>query len=88
MSQIYFIADTHFGDKQIINYENRPFETIEEMDSELINRWNSVINETDTVYVLGDFGAADYEEKVLSQLNGMKFLITCWMIIILQLQVF
>lgn len=75
MSQIYFIADTHFGDEQIINYENRPFETIEEMDSELINRWNSVINETDTVYVLGDFGAADYEEKVLSQLNGMKFLI-------------
>ena len=32
MNKVFFIADTHFSDKNIINYENRPFQNISEMD--------------------------------------------------------
>lgn len=72
---IYFIADTHFSEENIIRYENRPFEDAIKMDQELISRWNSVVNKDDDVYVLGDFGAEGKEAFILSQLNGKKFLV-------------
>ena len=55
---IYFIADTHFGEDNIRRYENRPFETVSEMDKAMIENWNSVISENDKVFVLDDFGRA------------------------------
>jgi calcineurin-like phosphoesterase family protein len=51
----FFTADTHFHHTNIIKYCDRPFSSIEEMDSELIKRWNSVVTDGDTVYHLGDF---------------------------------
>ena len=75
MKRIYFIADTHFGDDRIRRYENRPFQTVAEMDFELIRRWNDTVSNEDTVYVLGDFGADGYEAEVLSKLNGTKLLV-------------
>ena len=75
MDNIFFIADTHFGEDAICRYENRPFENIETMDSEMVSRWNEKVDPDDSVYVLGDFGAVGYEKKILTQLNGRKFLI-------------
>jgi len=49
----FFIADPHFGHKAIISYENRPFETAEEMDKEIINNWNRVVKQKDKIYLLG-----------------------------------
>ena len=72
---IYFIADTHFSEGNIIQYENRPFADVSEMDQELLSRWNSIVKKDDEVYVLGDFGAEGKEEFILNQLNGKKFLI-------------
>lgn len=77
----FFIADTHFGHKEIIDYENRPFASVTEMDSEMIKRWNSVVSENDTVYVAGDFSFYDVlgrDEKtveICSELKGRKVLI-------------
>ena len=42
---VFFIADTHFGDGNILRYENRPFATVEEMDQELVRRWNQKVGE-------------------------------------------
>ena len=75
MSKVYFIADLHFGDSTIYRYENRPFESVAQMDAQLIARWNCVVAPEDTVYVLGDFGAEGREADVLAQLSGRKHLV-------------
>ena len=55
MSKIFFIADTHFGDKNIIKYEGRPFKDVEEMNNVLIENWNNTVSCMDTIFVVGDF---------------------------------
>ena len=77
MSKIFYIADTHFGHANIIRYNNAPFRSVEEMDRVLINNWNSVVTDEDTVYILGDFSW--YKEHgtivILDQLKGNKILL-------------
>ncbi len=75
MKRTFFIADTHFGDDNIRRYENRPFQTAQSMDEEMLVRWNRAVGREDMVYVLGDFGADGCEKELLGQLNGTKFLI-------------
>lgn len=76
MAKTWVIADTHFGHKNIIEYGDRPFRNVDEMENELIRRWNSVVKPEDTVYHLGDvlFGGKKVRERVLPQLNGYKIL--------------
>ena len=71
----FFIADTHFGDRNIFRYENRPFSCVDEMDTEMISRWNAVVHRYDIVYHLGDFGGDGKETEILSKLNGIKYLV-------------
>lgn len=72
----YFIADTHFGHTNIIKYCNRPFSNVEEMNEELIKYWNSVVNEDDIVYHLGDFAFKNGDiTNLVSKLNGKIYLI-------------
>lgn len=75
--KVWFTSDLHFWHKNICKYCNRPFETMEEMNQALINNWNSVVKEDDTVFVLGDMGFCGYDklEPLMSQLNGKKYLI-------------
>ncbi len=75
MSEIFFIADTHFGEDAIRRYENRPFKNTKEMDSVIIENWNKCVKYDDSVFVLGDFGANKYESNILNQLNGKKYLV-------------
>lgn len=76
-SKIYIIADTHFGDNNIRIYENRPFPDTDEMDREMIRRWNETVGPEDHVYHLGDFCAQgeDRSRELLSMLNGRKYLV-------------
>lgn len=54
MAEVYVVADTHFGDEAIIQYENRPFRSIEEMTQTMVERWNEKVMGNDTIFVLGD----------------------------------
>jgi calcineurin-like phosphoesterase family protein len=74
---IYVTADLHFGHFKIIQYCNRPFKTLEEMNETLINNWNNIVTKKDEIYVLGDFGFLNITEyeKILPRLNGKKYLI-------------
>lgn len=74
----YMIGDLHFGDKSILKLERTQFKTVEEMNMFLIQKWNSVVTDADTVFVNGDlFGycGADYIEDVIQQLKGKIVLI-------------
>ena len=55
---IFFTSDHHFYHSNIIKYCQRPFHSVEEMNEEMIRRWNSVVGVDDTVYYLGDFSLA------------------------------
>lgn len=55
-NKFWLTSDLHFWHKNICKYCNRPFETIEQMNKEIINRYNSVVSEDDTVFILGDLG--------------------------------
>lgn len=74
---IFYTSDLHFGHKKIINYCNRPFFTVKEMNKEIINNWNNKVKDKDEVYILGDFGFVDGKEanELLSKLKGTKYLI-------------
>ena len=72
-----YISDTHFGHKNCISFDNRPFSDVDEMDSELITRWNNKVTNDDEVYILGDFAVNNKRDEVwyLEQLNGHKHLV-------------
>lgn len=54
MGKIYFTSDNHFGHERVIGFDNRPFASVEEMDAEMIRRWNAKVGKGDLVYFLGD----------------------------------
>lgn len=74
----YFTSDTHFGHARIQEFQpNRPQGSIEEMNEHLVDRWNSTVNPSDTVYFLGDFAMGKIAGSLpyALRLNGTKHLI-------------
>ncbi|GAA3523193.1 metallophosphoesterase family protein [Aquimarina addita] len=74
---IWFTADTHFGHKNILDYINRPFSSLDEMDEVLIKNWNDKVKPSDEVYHLGDVALCSPNKlkKILERLNGKIYLI-------------
>lgn len=72
MSEIWLISDTHFGHNKDFIYKARGFNSVEEMDESIIQRWNSVVGPNDIVYHLGDFFLGDLTEGLnfIIRLNG------------------
>lgn len=52
--KIYFTSDLHFCHKNILSYDNRPYDTIEEMNRDIVETWNSIVSENDIIFLLGD----------------------------------
>ena len=42
---VWFTSDTHFGHAKIIEYCDRPFANVQEMNKKLINRYDKVYDE-------------------------------------------
>lgn len=76
-NKIWFIYDTHFFHNRVIEHCHRPFASVEEMNEEMIIRWNSVVHKDDIVFHLGDFcfGKADKWIYILERLKGRIYLI-------------
>ena len=58
--------------------QDRPFETVDQMNKVLIDNHNAVVRKNDTVYILGDIChriTVDKANDLISKLNGKKILI-------------
>lgn len=73
----YWTSDTHFGHQRIIELADRPFSSVEEMNRELIDRWNDTVRPTDEVWHLGDVAMGTIAESLplVKRLHGKKRLI-------------
>lgn len=69
---IYYISDLHFGHVNILRYDERPYQTIEEMDREIITKWNKKVTEKDDVYIVGDLSFRTSNEEILKTLGQLK----------------
>ena len=78
-NKIFVTSDTHFRHKNILKYESegRPFANVEQMNAELVNRWNAKVGPMDVVFHLGDFGFTSKAQTraILSNMNGRKMLL-------------
>lgn len=75
---IFFVADTHFGDADLVRRRRAHFGSVEQHDEALIARWNAVVAVDDEVWHLGDFAAGASREHcaaVFARLNGIKRLV-------------
>ena len=78
----WFTSDYHLGHANIIEYCNRPFKNVEQMNKIIIHNHNSKVKPEDTVFFLGDFcfrnshggkkgeGELVKAESYLEKLNG------------------
>jgi calcineurin-like phosphoesterase family protein len=71
----FVISDPHFHHNNIIRYCNRPFSSVENMNSSLIINWNNVVGTDDLVVVNGDFMMGKYDLGIFNYLKGKKILV-------------
>lgn len=78
---IYYTADLHFCHKGVILMNNRPFEDVEKMNTAIVDNYNKIVSNNDTVYILGDIGFPKNQTQVddiidlVKRLKGKKILI-------------
>jgi calcineurin-like phosphoesterase family protein len=81
MSTTFVVSDTHFGHAGVCKFlrddgtKLRPWDSPEEMDEEMVKRWNETVRPNDKVYHLGDVVINRKALNVLHRLNGDKVLI-------------
>lgn len=77
IEMIYYISDTHFRDRAIFDKCKRPFDSLDDMESTIINKWNKKIKDEDIIYVLGDITKDDDISSIdiFNKLKGHKHLI-------------
>lgn len=70
----FVIGDLHYFDTNIILYGPRDFDSVEEMNQFMIDHWNSVVTNNDTVFVLGDFFDFDNctDDEMCSVLDNLQ----------------
>lgn len=78
--RIFTFGDHHFCHKNILKFEpaTRQFDTVQDMNTHMIQTWNVHIGKTDIVLYAGDFvmGNHAYASYLLNYgLNGDKYLI-------------
>lgn len=66
----YFTADWHIGHARIIEYCNRPFKNVSEMDVAILDMFQKAVKPGDTLYYLGDLAFG--KDSVLKTLEIIK----------------
>lgn len=75
MQNVWVTSDIHFGHKNICVFETtdgkkvRPWDNYEDMDNELVNRFNERVQPEDKCYILGDVAINRRALATISRLN-------------------
>lgn len=74
---IWLSSDLHLGHQREFIYRPRGFQSVEEMNDQIIRRWNTLIQPEDDVYILGDVMLGNNESGMaaIAELNGRLHLI-------------
>jgi calcineurin-like phosphoesterase family protein len=82
MPAVFLVSDTHFGHAGVCRFTRRdgvtklrPWDSAEEMDEEMVRRWNDRVRPQDYVYHLGDVVMSRRSLSIMDRLNGDKVLI-------------
>lgn len=79
MSRLFFTSDEHYGHANVLKFCKRPFESVEDQTEQLIKRHNTVVDDGDVTYHLGDMFWRTFTVKeaqsVMDRLNGKHYLI-------------
>jgi len=75
--RLFFSADYHWNHVNVIKYDDRPFNTIEEMNNAIIKNHNERVKEEDVCIVIGDVyfrggkeGGKQHYWELLKHMNG------------------
>ncbi len=74
----YYISDLHLFHEASIRFDDRPYANLEEMHADIVKKWNSKVNNGDTVYILGDMSMRGKNEDLIALvaiLKGKKILV-------------
>lgn len=74
----YYISDLHLLHENVLRFDNRPFDSITQMQQTIVNNWNDKITNGDTVYILGDVSMRGKKEDLIAlvaTLKGRKVLV-------------
>lgn len=79
---IYLTSDLHFNHNREFIWKARGFTSVQEMNEEIIERYNALVRPDDDVYVLGDSSLGGGDEQILAankalieRLNGKLHII-------------
>jgi calcineurin-like phosphoesterase family protein len=82
MPAVFLVSDTHFGHAGVCRFTHgdtgvkiRPWTDPDEMDEEMVKRWNETVRPNDKVYHLGDVVINRKALPIMERLNGDKVLI-------------
>lgn len=74
----WYTADTHFGHENVMKFCDRPFSSVDEMDSTLIANMCDRVGKGDDLWIIGDFAFgpkstdSGYLLEVFKQLPGAR----------------
>lgn len=81
MPSVFLTSDTHFGHAGVCRFltstgeKLRPWDNPDDMDEEMVKRWNETVKPTDKIYHLGDVVINRKALSIMHRLNGDKVLI-------------
>lgn len=70
--QVWFTSDTHFGHRNVLQFCSRPFDSVKDMETRLIENWNKLVSDQDVVFHLGDFSWWDSNKEIKKICSKLK----------------
>ena len=76
-SRVWITSDLHLGHDKPFIWEARGFDSVQEMNQTIIERFNSLVKPEDDLYLLGDtmLGKLEDSKPLVAALNGKKHFI-------------